>query len=278
MSVTRPPLGYLVTCSQMALESVELSRLNRASNLRKEFHQILEEWIDSEVDARLARSILEWKRDQDLDPRTCAPDARGAPHFQQLSIAFLPESRAANAQATEGCDPGLRRTDERRSAVAPAECAQSPAKRRKPDPAIAPRRSLQLARSAETRLREVEDFAECFPRRLRGCQRKSATKRPGLVSCAEPATRPRDRGGFVVRPSTERVAGTIEFVPLQAGRDQAEAPAQIGSGVCRSGPVRDSSATLHELARHWSLGTPSRCTLPLQLISQRAHLRERPAV
>ena len=55
MGATRPPLDYLATCSQMSLESVELSRLNLASNLRKEFQEILDEWIESEVDARLAR-------------------------------------------------------------------------------------------------------------------------------------------------------------------------------------------------------------------------------
>ena len=51
MGAARPPLKYLATCSQMSLESVELSRLNLAANLRKEFQEVLDEWIDSEVDA-----------------------------------------------------------------------------------------------------------------------------------------------------------------------------------------------------------------------------------
>lgn len=61
MSDTQP-LAYLMTNSKDSLESYELSRLNRASNLRKEMLQVLERWIDAEAQARMARSILDWKR------------------------------------------------------------------------------------------------------------------------------------------------------------------------------------------------------------------------
>ncbi len=95
MSATRPPLDYLATCSQMSLESVELSRLNLASNLRKEFQEILDEWIESEVDARLARSILEWRRAQDTAPTMPVIETvASSPQFEQLAIAFLPQCTA----------------------------------------------------------------------------------------------------------------------------------------------------------------------------------------
>jgi len=61
MSDTQP-LAYLITSSRVSLESYELSRLNRASNLRKEMLQALDRWIDAEAEARMARSILDWKR------------------------------------------------------------------------------------------------------------------------------------------------------------------------------------------------------------------------
>lgn len=61
MSDTQP-IAYLITNSKASLESYELSRLNRASNLRKEMLQILERWIDAEAQARMARSILDWRR------------------------------------------------------------------------------------------------------------------------------------------------------------------------------------------------------------------------
>lgn len=61
MSDTQP-LAYLITNSKDSLESYELSRLNRASNLRKEMFQVLEKWIDAEAQARMARSILDCRR------------------------------------------------------------------------------------------------------------------------------------------------------------------------------------------------------------------------
>ena len=54
-------LAYLLSSSMISLQSYELLRLNRASNLRKEMLQLLDEWVDAETEARLAREILEWK-------------------------------------------------------------------------------------------------------------------------------------------------------------------------------------------------------------------------
>ncbi len=132
MGATRPPLDYLATCSQMSLESVELSRLNLASNLRKEFQEILDEWIESEVDARLARSILEWRRAQDAGSPTFAFEtAPPPPQFEQLAIAFLPESRALQAEGEPERD-----RQSHRDALAPRRDAsraalQLPARNRK---------------------------------------------------------------------------------------------------------------------------------------------------
>jgi len=89
MGATRPPLEYLLTSSHMSLESVELARLNRAANLRKELHQVVEEWIDAEVDARLARSILEWRRGETPRAHESFGDAARA-EPRQLAISFLP--------------------------------------------------------------------------------------------------------------------------------------------------------------------------------------------
>jgi hypothetical protein len=57
-----PALAYLLSSSRISLESYELLRLNRASNLRKEMLQLLDKWVDAETEARLAQEILEWKR------------------------------------------------------------------------------------------------------------------------------------------------------------------------------------------------------------------------
>ena len=67
MRANRPSVDYLANCSKAALESLELSRLNVAANLRKQFHQVLSELIEQEVDARLARAMLE------MASRTASP-------------------------------------------------------------------------------------------------------------------------------------------------------------------------------------------------------------
>ena len=70
MSDIASSLQYLSDCSEESLESFELSRLNRASNLRKELSQVAEEWVDAEVSFRLARLLVDRRRP---DPRTVTP-------------------------------------------------------------------------------------------------------------------------------------------------------------------------------------------------------------
>lgn len=106
MRATRPPLDYLLTSSQMSLESVELARLNRAANLRKELCDVVEEWIDAEVDARLARSILEWRRSEPSGAVGRRVDTSpGEP--TQLAISFLPSLPEPTAATELAADPGL---------------------------------------------------------------------------------------------------------------------------------------------------------------------------
>jgi hypothetical protein len=58
------PLEYLVTSSEAALETFELGRLNKSANLRKELRDVVEEWIEAEIQSRLARWILDSRRTQ----------------------------------------------------------------------------------------------------------------------------------------------------------------------------------------------------------------------
>ena len=55
-------LHHLITSSKVAVESYELSQLNRASNLRHEMIELLEKWVVAETEARIARSLLESKK------------------------------------------------------------------------------------------------------------------------------------------------------------------------------------------------------------------------
>ncbi len=100
MTESKRHVEYLLRCSKPSLESFELSRLNQIANLRKELRSLVEAWIDAEVEARLARWILEGGpgegndqglivlpeiqaftpaiRRQKLDPRPCFPVNRRA--------------------------------------------------------------------------------------------------------------------------------------------------------------------------------------------------------
>jgi hypothetical protein len=51
-------LEYLFTSSGASIESFHLSRLNAVANLRKELHEIFDEWVEAEVQARLAQGLL----------------------------------------------------------------------------------------------------------------------------------------------------------------------------------------------------------------------------
>ena len=63
MTSLGPELHYLLHCSSASLEAFELGRLNRIANLGKELDDLVEEWIEAEVEARLSRWILDMRRD-----------------------------------------------------------------------------------------------------------------------------------------------------------------------------------------------------------------------
>jgi hypothetical protein len=177
MSATRPPLEYLITCSQMSLESVELSRLNLAANLRKEFHEILEEWIDSEVDARLARSILEWRRARKSPVREQIYEPKESPHFQQLAIAFLPE----------GSDPPANDSLEHGPDVFPGDASLAPRPRLSSEIArsnISSPRWTSLAKAAAASFGAIANLDECRPKTLNAPRKRSPTNlEPLRASC-----------------------------------------------------------------------------------------------
>lgn len=275
MSVTRPPLAYLVTCSQMSLESVELSRLNQASNLRKEFLQILEEWIDSEVDARLARSILEWKREKCSDAETQTPQISliAEPvRFEQLRIAFLPESSAQGVQSEAACHPQLKLADVRNDADSPRTSSQAPTRLRKDDavPLTTKPRPMQLARAVETKLREVESLAGCFSRRFREAREKLATHTHHELSRPESAAP-------ASLPVSQQSAAAIELVPRRVHRDELDQatarPIRATSSQAHGLPVSKRNAAAENQTRPASFA-PRATLLPAAFPMTRSHERQ----
>jgi hypothetical protein len=55
----KPAWEYLREASLPTLQSFELSRLNHASNLRKEIDSLLTQWLDETAAALLARFLLD---------------------------------------------------------------------------------------------------------------------------------------------------------------------------------------------------------------------------
>jgi hypothetical protein len=56
---TQPPWEFLLTASRNTLQSYELSRLSHASNLRKEISSLLDQWLDENANAMVARWLIE---------------------------------------------------------------------------------------------------------------------------------------------------------------------------------------------------------------------------
>lgn len=108
-----PPLEHLVMSSNTSLESFELSRLNAVANLRKEIRQIVDDWVQAEIEARIARWVLERRRTDAADSQPHVPhylepvpafenaacilhaaeEGRSPPHGRQVSPAVKSASR-----------------------------------------------------------------------------------------------------------------------------------------------------------------------------------------
>jgi hypothetical protein len=88
MITAQPPLEYLITSSQAGLESFEHSRLWRSGNLLKELRDLFEECIEAETQARLARWILECRRNHDAGGYSDRNLKSPAPDFPLAAAAI----------------------------------------------------------------------------------------------------------------------------------------------------------------------------------------------
>jgi hypothetical protein len=67
---TQPPWEFLLSASRTSLQSYELSRLSHAANLRKEIGALLDQWMEENSAAMLAR----WLMDQGERPQQVQED------------------------------------------------------------------------------------------------------------------------------------------------------------------------------------------------------------
>lgn len=101
MRAPQPPLEYLVNASQSSLEAFELAQLNRSANLRKELRDILDEWLQTEVDVRVSRWILECRRAQNDDAGPLPMPPREPVRIGQLAMSFLPQANAVGTRSAQ---------------------------------------------------------------------------------------------------------------------------------------------------------------------------------
>ena len=98
---TQPPWEFLLSASRNSLQSFELSRLAHAANLRKEIAALLDQWMEENATAMLARLLIQ---QPERSPR--APDmlSEGESHntgAHSVSDNFLSD-RAASHNVNRG--------------------------------------------------------------------------------------------------------------------------------------------------------------------------------
>ena len=100
-SKMQPPWEFLLAASRNSLQSYELSRLSHAANLRKEIGALLDEWLEENACAMVARWLIE-KRERPLrDTKPAPADGPLPPHGHSVSDNFF-ASRDAVPAANRG--------------------------------------------------------------------------------------------------------------------------------------------------------------------------------
>lgn len=90
---TTPPWEFLLSASRNSLQSYELSRLGHVANLRKEIVALVEQWVEENSAAMLARWLME-HREREVTLAEAAPGAAGRGVQPLASDNFLPDSVA----------------------------------------------------------------------------------------------------------------------------------------------------------------------------------------
>jgi hypothetical protein len=104
-----PSGNFLVHASEASLEAFELSRLNTAANLRRQFRHLLDAWVEAEAEARVARWALEWRA---MDPHSplSSPGASSAVlKAENCSEGGSQAKQAQDSTARESLHRSIRR-------------------------------------------------------------------------------------------------------------------------------------------------------------------------
>ena len=98
---TEPPWEFLLSASRTSLQSFELSRLSHAANLRKEIAALLDEWIEENSSAMLARWLME-QEERLSRPQNRVPAGEPVPKNGNSASHNFFADRTVTASASRG--------------------------------------------------------------------------------------------------------------------------------------------------------------------------------
>lgn len=164
MDIEQSPLEYLLSSSTNSLDDFELARLNQISNLRKEFSQLFEAWFEAEIEARLARAVLDGRRSKNVAYVSNEPAGS-----RQISLPLSSPAPASYEQLAFPCEhltPRRRKLDSETQIVdvSAPELPISVLQRRTAACSTqreTPSQSLRLSTDAAAALRSLEQIAGC---------------------------------------------------------------------------------------------------------------------
>ncbi len=91
---TQPPWEFLLSASRNSLQSFELSRLAHAANLRKEINALIDQWMEENAAALLARWLMEQRERSARVPDMLAAVESGKNGAHSVSDNFLADRAA----------------------------------------------------------------------------------------------------------------------------------------------------------------------------------------
>lgn len=169
MPSSHPSFESLLTFSQHCLEGFELARRDQACSLRRELRDVVEEWIEFEIEARLARWIRDCRAASDGESASgeqIAP-ALAAPEFALRGLAHGASERDAPLPFRHGA-PAAANTASAAKSVAATACRES-ADEIFPEPSA----RLTVSQNAAVALQSLERCAQCTAQSL-GTRRRAA--------------------------------------------------------------------------------------------------------
>jgi hypothetical protein len=88
---TEPAWEFLLSASRISLQSYELSRLSHASNLRKEIGALLDQWMEENSAAMLARWLMERRQRPTQVQEGVSSNEPSAKNAHSVSDNFFPD-------------------------------------------------------------------------------------------------------------------------------------------------------------------------------------------